>query len=166
MKKSVAVLVGFLGLIAGGVAYSESKARTYQECILEVTRDGFLQSRRDIGRIKLLCEERFPDTAPDIIGDKLNSEALEKIDIYTNRTDKGYINGSVYNGNPHLILTRLEILLTPKTRQDPVMDFFDSEEYRLNLKVKPFSTESFTIEPEKTGIDGQFSWKLIRAWGY
>ena len=164
MKKSV--LVAILFLIMTGGALAESTARTYQECILEITRDGFLQSRSDIGRVKTLCEDRFPDTAPDIVGDKVDGEALSKIDIYTNRTDKGEITGTIYNGNSHLILTRFEILLTPKTQQDPVLDFFDSEEYRINLKVKPYATESFTIEPGKTAIDGRFSWKLVRAWGY
>ncbi|MBN1378196.1 MAG: hypothetical protein JXA04_03080 [Gammaproteobacteria bacterium] len=166
MKKQIFILIGFLAIISTTNVLAESKAMTYQDCILEVTRDGFFQSRRDVGRIKELCEERFPDTAPVMLGDKLNNEALDKIEIYTNRTDKGEINGTVYNGNSYLIVTRLDLLITPKTKKGSVEDFFDSEDFELNLKVKPYATESFTIEPEKTNIDGQFSWKLIRAWGY
>ncbi len=144
---------------------ADSRALSYQDCILEVVSDGLLSSQRDIGRVKELCEERFPDSAPKVIGEKIDAKALEKIDIYTNRGSDGVINGSVYNGNGHIILTRLEILLTPKTHQGSVMDFFDSEEYQINLLIKPFATEHFTIEPDKTSIDGQFSWKLVRAWG-
>jgi hypothetical protein len=165
MKNRIIVLLGFLVLVPLGVL-AESTARSYQECLLEITRDGYLTSKQDIGRVKQLCEKRFPDSVPNMLGDRLDNDALSKIDIYTNRTDNGVINGSVYNGNPHLTLTRLEVLITPKTQKGSVMDFFDSEEFRLHLKIKPYATEPFSIEPEKTEIKGQFSWKLIRAWGY
>ena len=145
---------------------AESNAHSYQECLLEITRDGFVQDRSDIGRIKSMCEKRFPDSAPNIIGDKLNDKALDKIDLYTNWTEKGEITGSVYNGNPDLIVTRLQVLFTPKTDKGSVMDFFDSEEYYLNLKIKPFSTATFSIDPKKTKIRGPLGWKLVRAWGY
>lgn len=163
--KNIAALI-LASLMFNSSVLADSNARSYQDCILEVTRDGYLTSKQDVGRVKELCEQRFPDSAPNILGEKLDGEQLAKVDIYTNRGDKGEISGTVYNGNPDIILTRLELLITPNTDKGSVMDFFDSEEYEINLKIKPYSTKEFTIEPEKTTITGLFSWKLIRAWGY
>ncbi len=165
MHRIKLILVAIFLLCAPSYLLADSKALSYQDCILEIVREGAIASQRDIGRVKQLCEERFPDTVSNIIGEKLADSVMEEIEIYTNRGSDGVINGSVYNGNGHIVLTRLELLLTPRTKKGSVLDFFDSEEYRINLIIKPYSTEHFSIKSEKTEIKGPFSWKLIRAWG-
>lgn len=152
-------------LAVAGPAAAQS-ALSYQDCVLEATREGYARDREDIGRIKRDCQERFPRSAPEVLGEKLDKDALDEIDLYTNRSNAGDIRGSVYNSNPHLYLTRVAILLTPK-RGDSVQDFFDSEEFTITLNIPPRETGHFTIDAEKTDIDSHdFSSKLLRAWGY
>lgn len=164
MKYIYLVLFPLAALLAQA-AHARPEPQSYQECLLQATWDGYVDDRRDIGRVKQMCEERFPRSAPDIIGETLTSKQLDNVDLYAHRRDDGGIGGSVYNGNPDLVITRLEVLLTPRGG-DSVRNFFDSEEYRINLKVRPYKTESFEIDRSKTSIDGEFSPRLIRAWGY
>ncbi|GIX21458.1 MAG: hypothetical protein KatS3mg121_0241 [Gammaproteobacteria bacterium] len=57
----------FLAL-ALGTAVAVAEPLTYQECLLEATRQGHVLSRADIGAFKLECARRFPDSVPQGIG--------------------------------------------------------------------------------------------------
>lgn len=165
MKHSLNIVFPVL-LAIPALAWGQAGVYSYQDCVLKATRDGQVRSREDIGRIKQDCQGRFPDSAPDVLGEKLSEDAMDQVDLYTNRSNSGDIRGSVYNGNPHVILTRVNVLLTPQ-RGESVQDFFDSEEFQITLNIPPRQSKHFTIEADKTSIDTvDFSSKLLRAWGY
>ncbi len=163
--KSSFILALVLSLI-GLPGYAQDNARTYQECLLNATSEGIISSRRDIGLVKEMCEQRFPETAPGISGEKVEDEVLANIDIWTHRGEDNSIKGSIYNGNSDLVITQVTLLLTPSKSGDAVQDFFDSEEYEINRKILPFKTKTFYIPADDTEITGDFHWNLIRARGY
>lgn len=149
----------------GGNAVAQSTALNYQDCILEATREGYAQDWKDVGRIKQSCEEKFPESAPKILGERLKNDSLEEVEIYTHAENDGSVKGTVYNGNSHVFLTRIHIILTPR-KGDPVQDLFDSEEFEITLKIPPNKTDHFTIPAEETKVGHDFRTQLIKAWGY
>ena len=166
MKYIKIAALGILSLAMPGYVAAQGDVYSYQDCILKATREGYIRNREDIGHIKQNCRRRFPDSAPDVLGEKLKEKALQQVELYTSRSDKGDIRGTLYNGNPDFFVTRVTLLLTPE-RGDSVQDFFDSEEFEVTLNIPPHETKHFTIDADKTGIDSyDFSAKLIRAWGY
>ena len=158
-------VVASILLVLTTTIYAQPKARNYQDCLLQATAKRSFDSLRDIGHIKQECEAAFPESAPRVLGYKLNNDSMDKLDIYTHADNDSNIVGTVFNGNPDLFITRLQILITPK-KGDPVQDFFDSEEFEINLKIPPSKTETFKISAEELTVRGDYSWKLIRAWGY
>ena len=164
MFKSM-VLIGLVAL-PPLVVQAQQRAFNYQDCLLGAVKQGTIDSQRDIGTVKRLCEEQFPETAPNILGQKLDDELLANIDIWVHRDPSENIKGSVYNGNAHVVVTQLTLLLTPHKSGDRVQDFFDSEEYQLHLKIPPYQTKPFFVSVDDTEIPGDFHWNLIRAWGY
>lgn len=141
-------------------------ARNYQDCLLEATREGLVLDKRAVGIIKQTCLERFPGSAPTVGDRQLNEDQLAKIDIWTRRTTEHDIEGEFYNGNPDVVVTQFTILLTPVKSSDTVQDFFESEEYEINLRIPPYKTRTFSIPEEETDIEGDFRWSLINVWGY
>ena len=147
-------------------ATADTGALNYQDCLLHATREGLAQNRRDIGTIKQLCAEQFPNSVPQQLGQLLDEEALHQIDIWTHRGEDNSIRGSVYNGNPHWVIKRIVILLTPRTAKDPIQNFFDSEEYEIDINIAPYKTSTFSIAAEQTQIPGEMRSNLLKAWGY
>ncbi len=139
---------------------------TYQDCLLEASRAGAVKSKRDIGLIRESCREQFPETATDILGEKLEQEEIDRLDMWTHRDGKNNIKGSIYNGNPDLVITQLTLLITPKGGGDNIKNFFDSEEFEINVRVPPYKSEAFVIDVEKTDIKGEFGWTIISVRGY
>lgn len=161
------ILIILLFCLSPSVAYAQfNEARNYQDCLLQATREGLVMDRQTIGRVKQTCLERFPDSAPSVGDQKLNEDQLEKVDIWTRRTASNNIEGELYNGNPDIVITQFTILLTPVKSGDPVQDFFDSEEYEVNLRILPYKTRTFKIPEKNTDIEGEFRWSLISVWGY
>lgn len=142
------------------------EARNYQDCLLQATGKGLALDKQAAGKIKQMCLERFPDSAPTVGDKKLNEDQLAKIDIWTRRTAENDIEGDFYNGNPDIVVTQFTILLTPVKSGDTVQDFFESEEYEINLRIMPYKTRTFRIREEDTEIKGDFRWSLISVWGY
>lgn len=143
-----------------------NEARNYQDCLLQATSKGLAMDKQTVGKIKQTCLERFPDSAPTVGDKKLNEDQLAKIDIWTRRTAENDIAGEFYNGNPDIVVTQFTILLTPVKTSDTVQDFFDSEEYEINLRIMPYKTRTFRILDKDTDIEGDFRWSLISVWGY
>lgn len=162
------LLIGFLlWLPLFTVAHAQfGEALNYQDCLLQATRDGLVMDKQTVGRIKQTCLERFPESAPTVGDKKLNEDQLAKIDIWTRLTTKKDIEGEFYNGNPDVVVTQFTILLTPVKSGDSVQDFFESEEYEINLRILPYKTRTFRIPEKDTDIEGDFRWSLISVWGY
>lgn len=156
-----------LCLLPFTAAYSQfNEARNYQDCLLQATREGLALDKQAVGRIKQMCLERFPDSAPTVGDRQLNEDQLAKIDIWTRKTSDNDIEGEFYNGNPDVVVTQFTILLTPVKSGDTVQDFFDSEEYEVNLRIPPYKTRTFRIPEQDTDIEGDFRWSLVSVWGY
>ena len=140
--------------------------QNYSECILEANRQSLVLDKRAIGRIKQDCLERFPESAPTVSDKKLSQRQLSNLELYTRRTNGSDIEGDFYNGNVDIIVTQITLLLTPADSGDDIENFFNSEEYEVNLLIPPYKTKTFTIKSEDTKIKGDFHWSLISAWGY
>lgn len=140
----------------------------YQDCILEANRKGGITSQDDVQRIKILCREQFPDTAPDKFeaSKTLPKKVISKLTIYSNKGDE-VINGTLYNGSSAYTVTRVTVLLTPiNNGKDSIENFFDSEEFEINKTAAPFETTSFNIPLKDMNIKGEFSWHIVTAMGY
>ena len=164
LKRNIVIICIYL-VSSVSVVMAQAKPLNYQDCILEATREGYARDWNDIGNIKQNCEERFPDTAPQMLGQRISNKLLDKLEIYMHAENDGSINGTLYNGNSHIYLTRIHVLLTPR-KDDPVQDFFDSEEFEVTVKVLPNKTGTFTIPTEEVKLEGSFRTQLIKAWGY
>jgi hypothetical protein len=161
------ILIGFLLCLPSLAAQAQfNDALNYQDCLLQATREGLVLDKQTVGTVKQMCLERFPDSAPTVGDTKLNEDQLAKIDIWTRRTASNDIEGEFYNGNPDVVVTQFTILLTPVKSDDPVQDFFESEEYEVNLRIMPYKTKTFRILAKDTDIEGEFRWSLVSVWGY
>jgi hypothetical protein len=164
IRAGACLLLNFALLAAP--AWAQIKANTYHECLLEATRQGLVDNPTAIGKIKNECRQRFPNSAPDAAYAEFDQKQLSEIDLWTSRDSNDDIKGTVYNGNPDVGLLQLILLLTPVKTDDPVQDFFDSEEFEIALHVPPKGTGTFTIPVTETGIKGRFRWNILKAAGY
>lgn len=146
--------------------HAQFKGNSYQECLLEATRQGLVGNPVAIGKVKNECRERFPKSAPTVAHVDFDDKRLAEIDLWTSRGSNDDIKGTVYNGNPDVGLLRMTLLLTPDKTGDPVQDFFDSEEFEIPVNIPPKGTGTFTIPASETSIKGRFRWNILKAAGY
>lgn len=162
----VARVVGLLVFYLPG-SFAQSEPLNYQDCLLFATRERLADTPEKVKYIERSCRERFPDSAPEYqqISTKLSSEALSRVDIWAKRVNSQKHLASVYNGNSDIIVTGLVVLVFPRTNRGSMEDFFDAEEYAIQLNIQPFKTGSFEL-PVDSKLKGEIGWKILSGEGY
>jgi hypothetical protein len=158
----------FLALIMSFIfvpAWAQMNANSYQECLLEAHRNGVVIDESTIGKLKVLCRERFPASAPTEGYRKFDEKRMSKLDLWTSRRGNNDIQATVYNGTPDMVLKQITLLLIP-VKKDPVQDFFDAEEFHISVDVPPKGSEEFIIKAAETGMPDKFRWNIVKAIGY
>ncbi|MGY6509060.1 hypothetical protein ACXIUH_08830 [Vibrio parahaemolyticus] len=157
MKKSV--FLGAVALLLGGCDQVFGP-KDYDDCILQNMKG--VNSDLGAKQIAHSCRVKFVDK-PKVIHKERSLTLSELWEI--GRTGFGVYNnaylGSLYNGNADITITSLLIEITESKSGSDI-----SRKYLVKHKIKPLTTEDFSVDIITRGEGAKYWWKIVSAKGY
>lgn len=158
MKKSV--FLGVVALMLGGCDQVFGP-KDYDDCILQNMKG--VNSDLGAKQIAHSCRVKFVDKPKAI--HKERSLKFSELVAITGRAGVGaYDNaysGNLYNGNADITITSLLIEVTENKSGNAI-----SRKYLVERKIKPLTTEFFSVDIVTGSKGADYSWKIVSAKGY
>ena len=125
---------------------------TYEDCVLRNVKDGM--SDAAVVTVTRICRTEFPSAKPQ--DRPLEPSELRSLTGRAGPQGRGRYAGTLYNGNPHLLVKDVQLRITTTTAGKE-----SSRTYRIgNTEFPPLTAKSFSFGFVEGDTGAEFSWSF------